>query len=145
MTIQQFAEEHKLKVTRDECGDEIILGRHGQLYTDDGELCAVWTDARPIKRDKLVALGGRMWQGDVSLKNGRRVQDAWVKGIQPKAYTAAIRLVGAAAKRELSPEHRAKLVAAGTQSLENYRRLTLDMPKTASESSPGLEGLPRHP
>lgn len=46
MTIQQFAEKYRLKVTRDSCGGAIVQGR---LYKDaniseldDGKLCMCW-------------------------------------------------------------------------------------------------------
>jgi hypothetical protein len=69
MSIQEFAEKHNLKVTRDECQDLIILGRAGQLYFDDDALCAARLDAKPINRSRLAELGGRVWQGDISMKN----------------------------------------------------------------------------
>jgi hypothetical protein len=113
MTIEQFAKEHNLKTSRDECGDVIIRGRLGHLYVDDGVLCAMWTDARPMNRSRLAALGGRLWPGDSSRgANGRQVQDAWVRGIKPEAYRLAIALVGAKQRRIMSPAQRAVLEKA---------------------------------
>src|SRR5262245_48617188 len=95
MTIQQFAEKYKLKFSRDECGEVIIRGKRGHLYVDGGKLCAMWVDAAPMMRSRLEKLGGKVWQGDIGRGDkGRRVQDAWVRGIRPEAYRLAIRLVG---------------------------------------------------
>ncbi len=66
MMIQQFAEKHKLKMARDECGDAIIRGKRGHLYFDRGALCAMWTDAPPMNRTRLESLGVACWQGDIS-------------------------------------------------------------------------------
>jgi hypothetical protein len=111
--IQHFAEKHKLKVSRDECGDAIIRGKRGHLYVDGGALCAMWTDAPPMKQSRFEALGGTFWQGEISRNaKGRRVQDAWVRGIRPGAYNLAIRIVGAKARRVMSPGQRAALEKA---------------------------------
>jgi hypothetical protein len=118
MTIEQFAEENRLKTSRDECGDVIIRGKRGHLYVDAGTLCAMWTDAPPIYPPQLKELGGTRWQGDISRgATGRRMQDAWVRGIKPEAYGLAIRLVGARAKRIMSPAQRAVLERATMASL----------------------------
>ena len=111
--IQQFAEKYKLKISRDECGDSIIRGKRGHLYVEGGEICAMFTDASPMNRSRLETLGGRVWQGDISRgANGRRVQDAWVRGISPDAFKLAIRLVGAKPRRVLSPAQREALEKA---------------------------------
>jgi len=111
--IQQFAEKYKLKISRDECGDSIIRGKRGHLYVEGGEICAMFTDASPMNRSRLETLGGRVWQGDISRgANGRRVQDAAVRGIPPEGYRLAIRLVGAKPRRIMSPAQRTALEKA---------------------------------
>jgi hypothetical protein len=113
MTIQRFAEEQRLKVSRDECGDQIIRGKRGHLYVDGGAICAMWTDAPPIHHCRLAQLGGTLWQGDISKgAKGRRVQDAWVRGISGDKIPDAIRLVGAKRKRRISDAQRASLEKA---------------------------------
>jgi hypothetical protein len=113
VTIEQFAKEHNLKTSRDECGDVVIRGRLGHLYVDAGLLCAMWTDARPMLQSRMAALGGRLWQGDKGIgANGRQVQDAWARGIKPEAYQLAIRLVGAKQRRIMSPAQLAVLEKA---------------------------------
>ena len=113
MTLQRFAEEYKLRISRDECGDAVIRGKHGHIYVDAGVVCAMWTDATPMNKSRLVKLGATFWQGDISLDaKGRRVQDAWVQGIPPESYQLAIRLVGAKRRRVMSPAQRAALEKA---------------------------------
>jgi hypothetical protein len=111
--IQQFAEKYRLRVSRDDCGDRIIRGKRGHLYVDDGTLCAMWTDSPPMKQSRLETLGGSFWQGSIGRDaKGRRVQDAWVRGIRPEAYRLAIRMVGAKARRVMSPGQKAALEKA---------------------------------
>jgi hypothetical protein len=113
MMIQHFAEKYKLKTSRDECGDVIIRGKRGHLYVDGGVLCAMWTDSPPMNQSRLAELGGTFWQGDIGRGDkGRRVQDAWVRGIRPEAHRLAIRMVGAKARREMSPKQKAALEKA---------------------------------
>ena len=104
MKIEQFAREHRLKITRDECGDAIIGGRRGQLYSDGLLLCAMWIDAPPMKKSRLEELGGKLSIGDISPhpETGRRVQDVKVIGILSDRHNQAIRMVGAKRKRILS-------------------------------------------
>ena len=110
MTIQQFAEKHKLRISHDECGEAVIRGKSGHLYIDGGILCAMWISAPPVKRSRLQSLGKMFWQGDIGRDaKGRRVQDAWVRGIRPEAYGLTIRLVRAKARRVMSPGQRAAL------------------------------------
>jgi hypothetical protein len=113
MTIERFVLEHKLKISGDDCGEGIIRGKRGHLYIDCGKLCAMWTDAPPMNASRLERLGARFWQGDIGRgANGRRVQDAWVRGIKPEAYKVAIRMVDAKARRVISPGQRAALEKA---------------------------------
>jgi hypothetical protein len=104
MTLQRFAEEYKLRISRDECGDAVIRGKHGHIYVDTGTVCAMWVGATPMNKSRLVKLGGTFWQGDISTDaKGRRIQDTWVQGIRPESYHLAIRLVGAKRRRVMSP------------------------------------------
>ena len=113
MNMEFFATQQDLKVTRDGCGDSIIRGKRSHLFMDAGELCAMWTDAPAMRASRLAALGGRWWQGDISFDGtGRRVQDAWVRGMSRDKIGDAIRLVGAKRKRKLSPAQRASLEKA---------------------------------
>jgi len=79
---ETFAEQHRLKATRDESNDQIIQGRRGHLYFDGFELCLMVLDGKPSIPSKWKALGGQLWMGDIS-KNaqGVRVQDVKITGI----------------------------------------------------------------
>jgi len=70
--IETFAEQYRLKATRDECNDRVIQGRRGQLYFDGGQLCLMVLDGKPAKRSKWKAPGGWLWMGDIS-KNAQGV------------------------------------------------------------------------
>jgi len=113
MTAERFAEKHKLKISRDECGEVNIRGKRGHIFVDAGAVCAMWTDAPPMLRSRLDKLGGKVWQGDIGRgAKGQRAQDAWVSGIQPEAYNLAIRLVGVKKRRAMSPAQNAALEKA---------------------------------
>lgn len=58
MTLQRFAENFKLRISRDECGDAVIRGKRGKLYVDAGVVCAMWIDATPMMPSTLAKLGG---------------------------------------------------------------------------------------
>lgn len=119
-SLERFAEQFRLKVSPDECGDSIIAGRRGRhLYFDHSELCAMFVDSPPVKAHRLKALvgpAGRVWMGDIGRKAGRRVQDVEIHGIQPEHYQAAIRLVVAHVKRTATPAQRAVLAKGRTLS-----------------------------
>ena len=80
--IETFAEQHRLKVTRDECTDRVIQGRRGQLYVDGAELCRMILDGPVRARSVLEAIGGKLWTGDKSpsemhLYRGAPVVRSW--------------------------------------------------------------------
>jgi hypothetical protein len=105
MTIETLAEQHRLKVTRDECNDKIIQGKRGHLYIDAGKVCAMWLEAR-VNATSLAPLGGRQWVGDFELvaqgKHNRRLRDAKVVGIPADKIPLAIRLTGCKRRRVMS-------------------------------------------
>jgi hypothetical protein len=103
--IETFAEQHRLKVTRDECNDQIIQGRRGHLYFDGAELCLMVLAGKPAHRSKWKALGGKLWMGDIS-KNaqGARVQDVKITGIPLENARPAIQMCRIRQKRILNPE-----------------------------------------
>jgi hypothetical protein len=47
MTTEQFAEQFRLRIAHDECGDKIIPGKRGHLYCAGGELCLMVVDGAP--------------------------------------------------------------------------------------------------
>jgi hypothetical protein len=104
MNIAQFAEQYRLRITHDKCGDPIILGKPGHLYFAGGELCLMVIDGAPANRARWEALGGaRLWLGDISPDaKGRRVQDVRVDEIPLQNAQAAIKMVRCRQKRVLS-------------------------------------------
>ena len=118
-TLKQFATHYHLTVR-----DDFISGRRGILFFDSAKLCLSMFDTRPLKRSRLDRLicgrtavvrsghsTGSIWQGDISLKNGRRVQDIEIRGIVPEKYEAAIRLASVRKQRVLSDTQRAASIA----------------------------------
>jgi hypothetical protein len=97
---ETFAEQHRLKVTRDECNDQIIQGRRGHLYFDGFELCLMVFDGKPAIRSKWKALDGRLWMGDKT----EGVQDVKITGIPLENARLAIQMCRIRQKRILSPE-----------------------------------------
>jgi hypothetical protein len=103
--IETFAEQHRLKVTRDECNDQIIQGRRDHLYFDGAELCLMVLDGRPALASKWKALGGNLWLGDKT--DG--VQDVKITGIPVENAKAAIRMCRIKSKRIMSDAQKAVL------------------------------------
>jgi hypothetical protein len=102
--IEQFAEQHRLRVSRDECNDQIIEGRRGHIYFDDDAPCFMALNRKSASRATWESIGGKLWLGDKSDKQ----QDVKIEGFtNPKQ---AIRMAGLFAKRELPPERKQILV-----------------------------------
>ena len=116
MRIERFADQYRLKLGRDECGEKVIPGRCGHLWFDGPDLCLTIIDGPPIRKSRLEDLigpDGSVWQGEISPDHrGRRVQDAEVRGIRLERYRQAIRLVGCKPKRVLSEAQQAVLKRA---------------------------------
>jgi len=66
MALRTFAEKHRLKISRDQCNDEIVLGRRGHLYFDGPELCLLILNGPVRAKSVLKAIGGKLWTGDKS-------------------------------------------------------------------------------
>ena len=111
VTIKNFAEQYRLKIRCDECGDSIIPGKRGHLYFDGDSLCLMVTDSRPANWSKWVELGAKkLWMGDIS--DG--VQDVKVTDIPLENARLAIRMAGAKPKRIMSEAQHAVLEKART-------------------------------
>ncbi len=105
MTIEKFAEQFRLRIARDECGDKIIRGKRGHLYFAGSELCLMVIDGTPAIRSHWESLGGKLWQGDISPNaHCRRVQDIKIESIPLQNALAAIKMVRARQKRVLSTD-----------------------------------------
>jgi hypothetical protein len=113
VTLEQIAQRHRVRARKDECGDPVIAGKKGQLYVDGEKVCLLLLDARPVKRSRLEALGGRVWQGDISPnRKGLRAQDAKVTGISQEKIAAALRITGCRRRRVLTEELREQAMRA---------------------------------
>ena len=141
--LKRFANEYRLKIRADECGDPVIPGRRGHLWFDGPELCLTIIDGPPIlaKRLKdLVGSSGSVWQGDVSLdERGRRVQDAEVRRIRPECYREAIKIAGCKARKRhpgASPEVMARVRAAR----RSNRALATEPSQPLERADRGREG-----
>jgi hypothetical protein len=122
-TIRAFADHNRLSISRDVDRTSVIRGRAGcHLYEhDEGELGLLvlreGQDPRPRRwaaiREKCLAAGMTLRQnghdeGSVTFDPDNRQQSR-----------LAIKIAGARPKRQLSPEHRAKLLAVGFQKRSN--------------------------
>ena len=110
---ERFAEQYRVKVTRDECNEQVIQGRRGQLYFDSDQLCLMVTDGEPAIRSRWAALGGKLWMGDISPNaKGRRVQDVKITAIPLENARLAIRMAQIKPKRVMSEAQKAVLDSA---------------------------------
>ncbi len=134
MTIEKLATEYRLKITRDECNDQIIQGRRGSMYVDGGKLCAIWIDSRPMKRVNLEQLGGSLWMGDISELNGRRSQDVKIRDISSDKIKLAIRLTGCHVRRILTQEQLDRLAKIGRDGLCRIKSAGEKEPRQSVES-----------
>jgi hypothetical protein len=108
MTIEQFAEKHRLRITRDDCNDPVIVGSRGHLYFDGEDLCLMAIDTRLKYPAKWEACGGKLWLGDVSRDaQNRGIQDVKIVGVTKPG--AAIAMVHCRIRRILSDEEKARL------------------------------------
>lgn len=102
---ETFAQQHRLKVTRDECNDQIIPGRRGHLYLDSAELCLMVLEGKVSIPSKWKALGSKLWLGD----KAEGVQNVKITGIPIENAKAAIRMCRIKPKRIMSDARKAVL------------------------------------
>jgi hypothetical protein len=108
--IEMFAEQYRLKVTRDECNDQVIQGRRGHLYFDGAELCLMVLDGKRANRSKWKALGGTLWMGDISKNTqGVRVQDVKITSIPLESARLAIQMCQIKPRRIMTDAQKAVL------------------------------------
>lgn len=120
MTIKDFAEKHKLALRRGEDGDYIIPGKLGKshIYQYSDKLFAfviipksmaptMWNKIRKLCKDLKILQSGD-FEGTVAFDPKNSEQ-------RKIAFSA----ISVKRKRTLSPEHKAKLLAAA--SLQRFR------------------------
>ena len=114
--IEKFAETHRLRVRRDECGDPVILGRKQHQIFDhgDGRLGVLLVFSSPKKwnnRRKLMTAAG------FHLRQDARTEGTALFNPEDQAQSKlAIKLTGVRTK--LTPEQK----KARSARLEAYRR-----------------------
>ncbi|MFL6437712.1 MAG: hypothetical protein ACJ71Q_09045 [Terriglobales bacterium] len=114
MNIKEFAVQHRLTARKDEDATDIILGKLGQIYEFSSQQLGVvfMPPGKPRARlwnktrERCIATGMTLRQngdaeGALSFDPRNREQ-----------AKLAIRVTGVRPKRQLSPEHKAKLLAA---------------------------------
>jgi len=134
--IRTFAQQHRLPTSRD-IGDKttVIRGRAGcHLYEySDSELgLMVLSDAKDAHPRRWAAIRKKCLEAGMILRqNG---DDEGALSFDPKdrrQARLAIKLAGCRPKRQLSPEHRARLLAVGFQ-----RRPILTLEGVSSDKKP---------
>ena len=125
MDIQQFAEQYRVRVRRDNCGEEIIPGRprnatrhedrrHIFQHSDDGKfgVCLLLTSARAFGNAarRLLALG--FTPGETGDTEGILLFDP----ANSEQAKAAIREAGIRIRTPASPERLAQLANARAMS-----------------------------
>lgn len=112
MNLSEFASRHRLKLTKDECGDPVIAGRIGSstIYEHDGALAVMFiTDSAQTPRTGLwnkfqaACLAAGMTPCQIGDAEGSFTFDPENKA-QAKV---AIKGIRARAKRKVSPEQAA--------------------------------------
>jgi len=130
MTIQEFLTLHQLRIAQDECDEEIIPGKLGQIFDhDSGRLGLVLEDAcSGVSRARLLLSHRRL-----ALKAGfKLIQEGACESTllfdpnNPEQARLAIRLVGARRKRS---------VRSSPASLQNLVKTPTHMPLHAVETT----------
>lgn len=112
ISLQSFAEKYRLKITRDVCGDQVVLGRHGDIcdFGDDLHLCGTFCACGSGKKFSRLR-AGRIRQA-LQENFGQRHQggiggDEAVVLFSPTDQRSAqffIRALGIRRKRRVSPD-----------------------------------------
>ena len=112
--IERFAQHYRLKVTRDECHDQVIEGRRGHLYFDGANLCLMALNARVsgMSTASIRGLSGKCWIGDIWRDEKRRGhRDVKVQWIPEANWRKAIALCRVRARRIIPESERAAMAA----------------------------------
>ena len=119
MTLDAISEISRVPLRRDSCGDRIIAGRNGHLYTDNGMVMLCFTDdgrAKPFPGTKFKTYRLQILRPYV-IRLQQEGDYEFIAGIEPtrEAITAALfRVLGVIRFRATKgvprlPEHRAGL------------------------------------
>lgn len=113
-TIKQFADKHRAKVTRDiDDGTDIVAGSNGQIYEFSRERLGVIFIPTVVRTRKWNALTTEAIAAGMTLhQDGDSEGSFSFDADNPKHAAIALKIAGVRRKRQLSPEHRAKLLQA---------------------------------
>lgn len=143
MTIEQFATEHRVKIVRDDCNDQIIQGNRGHLYFDGPVLCLMALDAKAAgMNDKQIrALGGKCWTGTRWLDDKRCTRrDVKVENIPLENGAAALKLI------RCRKRPTAEVAAENAARIKDFRFPSAIPPSGDAKINPAApEGLPVAP
>jgi hypothetical protein len=136
MKLEYFAKQYRLKVTKDVCGDSVIMGRIGDsnVYEySDGQLGVMFISAKTrtglFNRFKAVCLTVGMKPIQMGDAEGAFMFDPTNK----EQAKVAIKGIRARVRRQLTPEQRSRLANVGFKA-RNAQNLA---------SSPTVEAIPR--
>ena len=117
--IHAFTEQHRLPTTRETDGTTVIPGRAGcQLYEySDSELgLIVLSDAKDSRPRRWAGIRKKCLDAGMMLRQNGEAEGALsFNPANRQQSLLAVKVTGARPKRQLSPEHRAKLLAVGFQ------------------------------
>ncbi|HLZ40611.1 MAG TPA: hypothetical protein VKQ11_06610 [Candidatus Sulfotelmatobacter sp.] len=123
--LRNFAENYKLYLRRDECGDPVINGSRGNLYEDGQTLCLMIISDEPqvrywnIVREKCLRAGMTLRQ------NGDGEGSFSFDPENKEQARLAIRLTGVRPKKQISEDHKAKLLAGRQEWLNSQSEAIL--------------------
>jgi hypothetical protein len=71
LTLETLAEQHRVPIKRDACGDRIIRGKNGHLYVDEGVIYVCYTDdgrKHPLTMRRKTAAKTKLGDGILRMK-----------------------------------------------------------------------------
>src|SRR5215471_21456665 len=120
MTLGEFADNRRLKIRRDECGDVIIPGRQGQIYEYSDTELGVMFMPMPTRDEPWGKWRPKTWgnfrRAAIAIDMILR-QNATSEGClsfdpaNDEQAKLAIKIAGIRPKRKMSPEQMARQVA----------------------------------
>lgn len=136
--IHTFAQQNRLRTFRDTDQTTVIPGQAGcHLYEySDSELgLMVLSEAKDPRPHRWAGIRKKCLAADMTLRqNGDDEGALSFDSNNRKQARLAIKVSGARPKRQLSPEHRAKLLAVGFQKRGNHTLNGVSSDKTPLET-----------
>lgn len=118
MGIKQFAERYRLKLVRDRFDDTaVIIGKGGQIYEysdDELGLMSITPVSKPARTHFWRKMSAQCVAAGMTMRQRGDAEGVLsFDPLSPEHVRLAMKLAGVRARRQLSAEHRAKLLAAG--------------------------------